>query len=140
MTLFERCVEAASGVTGGLGGPFLADDVTRAVLEAIRDGTGSPYTCDEMCRVLGEGDLAGRALLSATANAHLPKTVPTDSMAEMERIDNMLVKVEVAATDVAGDIVGPWKLGETVKVNLSAARSTDDPLPPRIGPDCEPVA
>lgn len=59
MTVFERCVEALLARAGsteygpvvpeGLGAPLV-----RAVLTALAEHTGSPLTCDEVMRVLGE--------------------------------------------------------------------------------------
>ena len=43
-TLFEKCVEAAEG----------EDDLTRRVIQTIIDNTGSPYTVDELTRILSE--------------------------------------------------------------------------------------
>ena len=70
-TVFERCAiaawernrEACKGVidlppwdeeTEGLRSDWR--DLTRAVLTALRDHTGSSYTMDEVTRVLGEGE------------------------------------------------------------------------------------
>lgn len=52
-TVFERCVESATDVMLADPDPS-ATAITRAVLTALRDHTGSPYTVDEVTRVLGE--------------------------------------------------------------------------------------
>jgi hypothetical protein len=53
MTLFEQCVEAAAAANAPEPADFYR--ITRSVLECLRDNTGSPYTVDEVTRVLGEG-------------------------------------------------------------------------------------
>jgi hypothetical protein len=54
MTLFEQCVEAADQTDLVDGLPDYIE-ITRSVLECLRDNTGSPYTVDEVTRVLAEG-------------------------------------------------------------------------------------
>lgn len=56
MTLFEQCVEAVEiefGMTDPNGLPDYPA-ITRAVLECLRDNTGSRHVVDEVTRVLGE--------------------------------------------------------------------------------------
>lgn len=54
MTLFEQCVEAADR-SPGAAGAFDTEAITRAVLETLRDGTGSLRTAEELTRVLEAG-------------------------------------------------------------------------------------
>lgn len=61
MTLFEQCCEAVANIPIDNGEDrnayAVGDDgaaLVRAVLECLRDNTGSPRTVDEVVRVLGE--------------------------------------------------------------------------------------
>jgi len=54
MTLFEQCIEAAE-MTDLVDGLPDYTEITRSILECLRDNTGSPRTVDEVVRVLGEG-------------------------------------------------------------------------------------
>lgn len=55
MTVFERCVEAALLAPNNEHlGQDVAAQITRAVLFALAEHTGSPRTVDEVMRVLGE--------------------------------------------------------------------------------------
>ena len=51
MTLFEQCIEAAEQTDLVDGLPDYTE-IPRAVLECLRDNTGSPRTVDEVVRVL----------------------------------------------------------------------------------------
>ena len=57
-TLFERCVEAVADMAEiddrMPDHRAHAAEITRAVLTALRDHTGSPYTVDELTRVLAD--------------------------------------------------------------------------------------
>lgn len=53
MTVFERCVEAVERAAES-DATFSPAGVTRAVLTALSEHTGSPRTVDEVMRVLGE--------------------------------------------------------------------------------------
>ena len=51
MTLFHQCVEAAE-LTDLVDGLPDYTEITRAVLTCLLENTGSPYTVDELHRVL----------------------------------------------------------------------------------------
>lgn len=53
MTLFEQCVEAADQ-SPGAAGAFDTAVITRAVIQALIDGTESIRTKDELRRVMDE--------------------------------------------------------------------------------------
>lgn len=115
MTLFEQCVEAWMGVPTQRGdlldiSPITQRAITRAVLETIRDHTPSPRTVDEMCRVLGEGGFVAEGQIDAGA-----------------------VRLHMASSSGHGFV-------PVISQAINAAGDVLDSLPPRIGPDCEPVA
>jgi hypothetical protein len=114
MTLFDQCVEAAMDAEITLG-PADAKAIIRAVLETIRDHTPSPRTVDEMCRVLGEEPMHV-SVSALDAGGPLPSGVTFD------------------ATTVR------LRAGANILPATANAHLPSDPLPPRIGPNCEVVA
>jgi hypothetical protein len=58
MTLFEQCVDEARLVDLDEGCPDYPA-ITRAVLNCVLENTGSPYTVDELTRILGGGPAVG---------------------------------------------------------------------------------
>ena len=155
MTLFEKCVEAAMDAEVTLG-PADAKAITRAVLETIRDHTPSPRTVDEMCRVLGEelipvSPLTHVSVSAQDAGGPLPSGVTFDGKYTLTvgttlPAGSPFNGARQSYTLPAGAVVnsdGSWyveRTGASGRIGLFSYPSFSDPLPPRIGPDCEPVA
>jgi hypothetical protein len=136
MTLFEKCVEAAMDAEVTLG-PADAKAITRAVLETIRDHTPSPRTVDEMCRVLGEelipvSPLTHVSVSAQDAGGPLPSGVTFDGKYTLTVGTTLLA----GSCSMTGHEVREW-LANSNPPPIS--NTAPDPLPPRIGPDCEVV-